>query len=210
MIQKVRRVSAVALIAILAPTLASASPIVIYDNTGSGFTGVIAGTQQQIGDEVQAAGTARDVTLLEIGVDSQGSAFTADLQARLYANDGVGGQPDTLLWQGNVRSVPLNGGIDVVPFVVPDVLVPDTFTWTLQYGNLPLTLPLFGPASIGSSPDFFWFGGPGSWTIFPHGGDLEARITAEQVPEPSAISSLTLGLACSIGLLSRQRRSLQR
>jgi hypothetical protein len=205
-------ISTVVLGAVLVPLLASATPIVIYDNTGSGFTGAVSTTQLEIGDEVHAAGIAREVTLLEIGVNDQSLPFTAELEARLYANDGADGQPGTLLWEGSEQAA-LSTGNNLVPFAVPGVLVPDTFTWTLQYGNLPIVLPSFGPATIGSSPEIAWFGGPGIWTTF--GGsslgriDLESRVTAEEVAEPSAMSLLALGLACLLGAFSRRRRRLR-
>src|SRR5689334_5652276 len=104
MINELWRISMAALGAILVPMLASATPILIFDNTGSGFTGAVSGTQQEIGIEITAAGTARDVTLLEIGVNNQLVPFTAELEARLYANDGVDGQPGTLLWQGTEQA----------------------------------------------------------------------------------------------------------
>jgi hypothetical protein len=39
-----------------------------------------------------------NVTELDIGVSQQGVAGTANLQAFLYANDGAGRAPGTLLW----------------------------------------------------------------------------------------------------------------
>ena len=188
----------------------SAQAGIIYDNSGSQFTGSIVGTRLQLGDQVTAGGTARLVTLLEIGINMQGIAGMADLQAFLYANDGSSGEPGTLLWQSNLQSqVTLTGGNDLIPFIVPSVVVPDTFTWTVQYFNaspIEPSLPVFGPASVGSSPDYAWFGGPGSWTkqTFPAPVDFLARITA--VPEPSSLFLAGIAGAAGLGICVRRRR----
>jgi len=168
---------------------------VIYDNTahwlgGYGFTAL------EQGDEVYAAGSARWVTKLTIGVSHQGEPGTADLQARLYANDGAGGIPGTPLWQSAVMAnTPLSGGVQLVSFAVPDVLVPDSFTWTLQV--LAYTIPAVGlvngdPPAVGSSPNFDWFGGPGHWTQLDY-SDWIARV--EAIPEPSSALLLLGALA---------------
>ena len=126
MVKRLWLVSAAALGAMLVPRLGSATPILIYDNTGSRFTGTVSSTQLEIGDEVHAAGNAREVTLLEIGVNNRSVPFTAELEARLYANDGLDGEPGTLLWQ-DTEAAALTLGNDLIPFAVPNVLVPDTF-----------------------------------------------------------------------------------
>ena len=104
----------------------------IYDST-RGWSGGYGLTALEEGDEVQAAGSERLVTRLTIGVYRQFQPGVASFQARLYANDGTSGQPKTMLWQSAVLAgVQLSGDVQFIPFDVPQVLVPDTFTWTLQ------------------------------------------------------------------------------
>ncbi len=173
--------AAFTLAAALTPALAD----VIYENTATP-TGSRTFTQLQIGDEVQAEGTARIVTELHIGVTMQGQPGTADLQPRLYANDGSGGAPGTLLWTGAVQNdVPLTGGNDLIRFVVPGVEVPDTFTWTILISDtrpIAAGLPHYDPPSRGSSPDYAWFGNGSTWTRLtdPNGRsvDFMARVVA--------------------------------
>ncbi|MHC4745008.1 MAG: PEP-CTERM sorting domain-containing protein [Planctomycetota bacterium] len=184
---------------------ASASGAVVYDNS-SEYLGVHAGTAQQLGDEITLAGTERTVTELHIGVNLQGYGGTADFQAWLYANDGPGGEPGTMLWASEVvEAIPLSGENEFIVFDVPNIPVPDTFTWTQQNRNatpVAVGIPLYDPPSIGSSEVHSWFGKPGSWTktsgvTYP--GNYMCRVVA--VPEPGSILLLSLG-----GIVLRRKR----
>lgn len=158
-------VAAIAAVILAAAQAATAD--VIYDNTTTG-TGSRSFTQLQIGDEVDAAGSARLVTELHIGITMQGQAGSADLQARLYANDGRGGSPGSLLWEGPILdNVSLTGGDDLIRFDVPRVEVPGAFTWTVQISDarpVAAGLPHYHPPGVGSSPDRAWFGNGQTWT----------------------------------------------
>jgi hypothetical protein len=203
---------------VLAGVGTEARAAIIYDNTTTQiFPGTLVFTALQIGDEVNAAGTERLVTLLQIGVSQQGVAGTADMVARLFANDGPGGMPGTQLWESPLRTgVPLTGGIDLIPFDVPMVQVPDTFTWTIQISNavpLAVGLPDFNPPTVGSSPDYAWFGGPGIWTrqTTPSPVNFMARVTAVAgpegaVPEPGSACLLATGMGVVLWLGVRWRR----
>jgi hypothetical protein len=192
---------------------APASATLIYDNTTS-FLGPISFTALQIGDEVQVSGSALNVTELDIGVNQQGVAGTANLQAFLYANDGAGGIPGSVLWNSSVMTnVALDGGNDLIAFSVPSVAVPDTFTWAIQISNtqpIAAGLPSFDPPTVGLALRG-WFGGPGSWTPLDGEGvdaHFMARISAGTVPapEPSTLVSGTLALLIGCGWLGAQRR----
>jgi hypothetical protein len=187
----------------LVPSMARAD--VIYDNTSTAFTGSRTFTALQIGDEVTAGGTGRTVTELDSGVNSQNQAATAStLQAFLYANDGTGGAPGTLLWQSAVKTnVALTGGNDLIAFSVPSVTVPNTFTWTIQIGGttpVAAGLPNFGAPTTGTYVSG-WFGGPGSWTATGGSNNIYlARITAGvAVPEPSTYA--LAGILSAMGLV---------
>ena len=191
-----------------AAALSDADAGVIYDNTTTPL-GSTSFTALQIGDEVNAAGSERIVSLLQVGVTQQGFAGRADLQAWLYANDGPGGQPGTMLWQSAIlNDVPLTGGNDLIAFPVPLVQVPNTFTWTVQISDttpVAVGLPHFHPPTVGSSPDYAWFGGPGSWTrlLGPPPRDLMARVTA--IPEPATAAIVVTPLFAA-ALARRFRR----
>lgn len=178
--------------------LAEAGAAVIYDNTTTPV-GPLSFTALEIGDEVEAAGTARALTELTIGVSQQGFAGTADLQARLYRNDGQDGAPGTLLWESPLlNDVALSGGIDLIAFAVPGIVVPDVFTWTLQVSDtepVGVGLPHFDPPTVGASPDYAWVGSPGSFgkLVLPDETvNFMARISA--VPGPGSAVLVMMGL----------------
>lgn len=166
----------------------------IYDNTTT-LRGEFGFSQKQLGGEVHAAGTDRLVTDLFIGMYRKGDPGPADMQARLYANDGLGGNPGTLLWQSPLlQNVHLSSGIDLIDFSVPMVLVPDTFTWTVQFSNLTtaVLLPTFDPPTIGDSLAN-WEGNGTVWAQVPR-SPFEARVEAvSEVPEPSSAMLLLAG-----------------
>lgn len=170
-------------------------------------TGVLSFTQEEEGDEVQAAGSARIVTQMQIGVSMQGSPGTADFVLRLYSNNGPAGAPGSLLWGSSTFShVSLSGPTQLISFNVPDVVVPDVFTWTLQISNespLAAGLAAANPPSIGSSPPYIWFGGPGIWTKSSLPQDFMVSVTA--VPEPSSWALLCLGAVAFRFSLARSR-----
>jgi len=160
----------------------------------------------ELGNQIVAAGTDRYVTQLGIEIYSQNGFFPngtpgyADFRAQLYANDGPLGQPGSLLWQSTVQTVDYPGGLTLLTYNLPDVLVPDTFTWTLQYGNtspIPPALPGASAPTVGSGDGSFWFRGPGAgWTHATGGGEFMAEIQAVSVPvpEPGAITLLAAGI----------------
>jgi hypothetical protein len=127
---------------------ATALADVIFDNSSGAGTGITTTIFPQLGGEVTAApGTSRTVTELDLGFTSQGLPATTDLQAFLYANDGSGGSPGTLLWQSALMSgVNVDSTNVLIAFAVPSVVVPDTFSFAAAITN-PSPLVGYVPAS---------------------------------------------------------------
>lgn len=153
----------------------------------------------EIGNEVTVTGANWQVTGLSIEIYSQGAAFPngtpgyADFQVQLYDNNGSGGAPGALLWQSAVDYVSYPGGLSTLNFSVPDVAVPDTFTWTLAYSNTsptPPALPLASDPTVGAD-DTSWFRGSGGAWGSSGEENFVAQITA--VPEPGAGALLSAG-----------------
>jgi hypothetical protein len=191
---------------------AQASAELIFDNT-TRFLGPINFTALPIGDEVQVSGTGSKVTDLQIGVNQQKIAGTANLQAFLYANDGAGGIPGSLLWQSALMTnVALTGGNDLIDFAVPSIAVPTTFTWAIQISNtqpVAAGVPSFNPPSVGSVLHG-WFGGPGKWTNLD-GERVDAHFMARiqattAIPEPSTFVAVCLTLLIGLGWIGVQAR----
>jgi hypothetical protein len=167
----------------------------------------------EMGNEVTAAGTDRFVTILAIEIYSQNGLFPngtpgyADFHAQLYANDGPLGQPGSLLWQSAVVHVNYPGGLSLLTFDVPQVLVPNVFTWTLQYSNtslVPPALPGAAAPTTGGS-DACWARGSSSpWGQVPAAGNLMAQIQAVPEPRTSIILSAGVLTLCLLRRLQRQ------
>jgi hypothetical protein len=135
-------------------------------------------TNAEIGETIVLSAPTT-VSELAIGLTAQGVAGTADVRARIYANDGPNGRPGTMLWDSGIepnRATP--AGEELIVFPVPNVAVPATFTWTLWTANaVPNVtgLPVYGPPTVGAT-DSGWFGSPGNWVSLPY--DYMARVTA--------------------------------
>jgi hypothetical protein len=188
---------------------------VIFDNSVSGNQGITTSSNPQIGNEVTPAGSLRAVTELDIGVTSQGAPSTANIQVFIYANDGAGGAPGTLLWKSAVQSgVSLNTFNTLISFSVPSVVVPDTFTYSASIAKVTGSVAVgFVPSTGGPSTGTFdqaWVGDTGSFSAVPGAYQIEARVIAgAAVPEPSTFALLAVGLAGALVPVCRRVRRRQ-
>jgi hypothetical protein len=214
------RTSLVTLAALAGLSLGSAATpaaaATIYDNTlGPPVAATSAGVE--IGDQVTVAGTARLVTTFTFiyywpDIFSDGDETVT---LRFYSNDGAGGAPGTLLFESAplpLPSVPVTPPFSLTPFTLTDlaIVVPDTFTWTLEWGNTPSfsspALFHFDPPTVGSSDDFFWLRqGPlfKVETGFPD--NLGVTILAV-VPQPSTLGLLVSAVIAAAVVATKRRR----
>ena len=205
----IRSFFAAALVAVCSCPSASAGSI--FDNTGNATGGSTTTSGAQLGDEVTAAGTDRSVTEVEIGFKATGQAATADLQAFLYANDGSGGAPGTLLWSSAIMTgVSLSTQGNLIAFAVPNIVVPDTFTLTASITN-PSSTVGWVPSSAATTGTWIqtWVGAPGAFgALTDPAFQVESRVIAgAAVPEPGSIALCAIGLGC---VLLRWRFSRRR
>lgn len=144
------------------------------------------------GSEVTVANSANVLTDLSIDIYSQGGPFPnptgippgyANFQAQIYANDGTQGAPGSLLWQSSIVHVNYQPGLTLLDFTLPQLLVPNTFTWTLAYYStspIPPAMPTALAPTIGTT-DTGWFRAVNSlWTPIAESYGVQI----EAVPEP--------------------------
>jgi len=167
--------------AVLGLVFAAAAPAVraevVYQNNDVATRGSDHGfgsPGNEGGDQITLAGSCRVITQLELAhIAAPG---TIDLIVRLYANDGpvspdpaAGNEPGTLLWDSGslpiTGATPASSGFQIFTVAVPNVTVPDTFTWTIERADgATISLPRVGPPTTGSSSSFIWAHFPTNWS----------------------------------------------
>jgi hypothetical protein len=179
-------------------TAAPARGAVVYDNTTTYLREYHAVTNE-FGDEVSLAGTARVVTQFRFeyfGKFVPNGDETA--RVRFYANNspGVLLKPGTPLWDSG--AFPISTNFRSKFLAVPNVVVPDTFTWTVQFSGLSQTkgdlagLSLYDPPTVGGrlglgktgSYDDYWRKTRGIWSFYRWNGNPVANFGARVSAEP--------------------------
>lgn len=169
---------------------AAGADMVVYENVANSSGGLAVDPADEIGEAVTLGGVDRVLTSFEF---SYGGSFDQDgdetVTLRLYANDGPGGEPGSLLFATGPQPIAPAQTASVYIFDGLSAPMPDTFTWTLDFGGTstgsdrPVLFFAQGPPAIGSSdPAFFYYC---CWfeTDFFSVNNFYARIQA--LPEPA-------------------------
>jgi len=225
----------------MAPWLASAQTAVVFDNSSNLInTTPDFSFGREYGDELALAGTARTVVGFDFAYFGNFGANQANFTIRFYANNGADAfpgtptalRPGTLLWDSGAQT--LFNGVNSVNLTVPEIVVPDHFTWSVTFGGIDgslgnqAALMLANPATVGailpgndtlptlvgSYEDFWKKDEPtddNSWALYNFGfgpqdpkGNFYAKVTATPEPGVWALGITGLGL---VWLARRSRES---
>ncbi|MDG2054461.1 MAG: hypothetical protein P8J86_07125 [Phycisphaerales bacterium] len=175
---------------------------VVYDNMTNPSNHFLNQGGAVWGDTLSLAGTERQIQQFDAMAWNHGdSIVTADITAQLWAG-GLGAAPSALLWQQTTANVSLPVGSTPVSFSVPDIVVPDDVTFTIQFTNVlglggwspTMGLAYANPPTVGSSGNFtWWYNANGTaypgWNTMSFGfvtNNFMARLHAVQAPPTGA------------------------
>ena len=185
-------------------------PSIVYDNTsipatdGSGNQ-LYYPSASEYGDEItlDTNTTARVLSQFDFYYFYSGvSAGGASATIHFYNNDGLGGAPGTVFFTSD--PITLNPGYvhQTITFnTASNLVVPDSFTWTVQFSNLGANqagLLVYGPPTVGSSFNDFWLKTNSTWSTFQVSGgpsDFASRFGATVTVIPLSITSFALSPA---------------
>jgi hypothetical protein len=149
---------------LLSVSLSARSSEIVFENT-SGMTTDYYMFGRQYGDDISLAGSGRIVTqftFLYFGNIPTNLISAGEWRIRFYKNDGAleypnvpsTQKPKSLIWESGMY--PVQPGYQKTTLAVPQVTVPDRFTWTVEFFNLPQDsnngagLVLANPPTIGA------------------------------------------------------------
>lgn len=207
------RFTVVKMVAILSLGWITANPSIgragqiVFDNLRGASVPSFGPSCCQTGDEISLSGSARSITLLTLGVYTQGFDLNAGIEMAIYANDGPGTSPGSLLWQSGPLAVFVPAATTEINFLVPGIIVPDVITVTsLVSSSDPVALGrlLPAPPTTGSLNNVWYEASPGTWaSVAPA---FASAVRVEAVPESPSNALLLAGLA-GIAFLAFVRRS---
>lgn len=202
-------------IGLIANSVGAAGPVptVIYDNAVTPLNTYFA-SQSEFGDQITTPGGGWIADTFTFEYFASGLSGNETGKVRFYANDGDllssgnTSTPKTLLYEsGSFKLVNGNIPVTVTDLVGLNVLLPKSFTWTIEptgvTGAEVFGLKLYNPPLVGSSFNDFWQKQGTDWVLKQVSGNVAnfgAQLIA--VPEPSAVTLLALG---GVALLLRRR-----
>jgi hypothetical protein len=188
----------------------SANASLVFDNSTTDLFRRFNPGSVEVGDEIVLAGSDRLVT--NFVFQYYGENFTGDELARVrfYINDGApssgAARPSTVLYDSgpfSVTATPRNTLVfDLATLAAGNpwnpgqgILVPDAFTWTVQFYNPDNNLgyqagvDMYDPPTVGYDYNSYWDNDPLSGWLLKTNASYNMNFGArvEAVPEPNAV-----------------------
>lgn len=186
----------------------------VYANTNNQTSFIQNTLTYETGDEIILAGSSRLATNFTFQFWSSGISSSTTVEIRFYLNDGTGGAPGTMIWDSGADNLlAIDSGFSTTNGATlsydMSVLVPNDFTWTVQFENLgggTAGVPIFTPPTVGGNYSDYWENNGTGWLLKTNAStDMSFAATLQAaVPEPSTFALAIVG---GIGfLLARRRR----
>lgn len=194
----------------------------VYDNTANNLNTRLGAGTVEIADEIILGGTERSLSAFSFQYYLLSPTPGGEtLRLRFYQQNGVSGQPGSLLFDSGFFSVPATSGSSVeitdfstgatLPFTS---LLPDQFTWSVTFNGVgageSAGVNLFGPPTVGNSIVDYWENNGAAWInkrvdfgFLPNPG-TDFAATVQAVPEPSVIALVVIGGAAVVWRRSRR------
>lgn len=178
-------------VAVLLSIPSAAPAVIVYSNTQTPIGTSVqlvapdAADGPEIGNQVTFESLSSQRTVLHTGVvlSIAGSGDAEfDLRLRLYSGRGPQGEPGALRWESDPLHTVINPSADLFyEALVPNVTV-DGCTWTIQItgrtgaNQAAISLPQYGPPTVGSAAPGYWTHDQGVWTLTPGAAPFGAQI----------------------------------
>jgi hypothetical protein len=175
------------------------------------------------GNEVVLAGSGSSYSIssFAVQIDFTGTGTpTGNVDVQFYQNNGpafngFATPGSTPLWDAGATALTSfsTGSGEVLTYSVPNIVVPQDFTWVVSFSGLTSTevagLSIYGNATAGQNYNDAWVNTAGTWTLEQAGSgqpipQFGAKISGTVVPEPSTIA---LGVMGACGFLARRRKN---
>jgi len=202
---------------------------VLYDNSTTAYSGANfnydsggSGTFSAGNEVVLAPASAGGYSISQFAVqiDFTGTGTpTGNVDVQFYQNNGAPfngyATPSTVLWDAGSTALTSfsTGSGEVLTYSVPNVVVPQDFTYVVSFSGLTSTevagMSIYGTTTVGQDHNDAWVNTSGAWTLEEAGSgqpspQFGAKITGNVVPEPSTIA---LGVMGAFGFLARRRKN---
>ncbi len=138
-------------------------PITYYDNSDNTLAFLVNGTDAEWGDGCTLAESGEVTSIILLIHSLAGGNATCDVTVRFFegGDDPAANDPGAMLWQSDTfNRFPISPGLGPYTFEVPNILVPDSMTWTLELANCSTRAEIgsrfFSPPIIGTSERYLW------------------------------------------------------